>query len=65
MAEQIKEMAKCCPFYENGERCVEAQFPSECDLMCQMFGFMANLEAAGYRKPRDGEKCKNESGREV
>ena len=52
MNEYIKEMAKCCPFYENGECCVEAQFPSECDLMCQMFGFMANLEAAGYRKPR-------------
>ena len=65
MAEQIKEMAKCCPFYEKGECYVEAQFPSDCDLMCQMFGFMANLEAAGYRKQGDGEMSKNGSGREV
>ena len=65
MAEQIKEMAKCCPFYEKGECYVEAQFPSECDLMCQMFGFMANLEAAGYRKQRDGEMSQNESDRWV
>ncbi len=65
MNEYIKEMAKCCPFYENGECYVEAQFPSECDLMCQMFGFMANLEAAGYRKQGDGDMCKNGSDREV
>lgn len=41
------------------------QLPSECDLMCQMFGFMTNLEDAGCRKPRDGEMCKNGSDREV
>lgn len=47
---QIEEMAKCCPYYHNGECCADVTDICKCDLMCEMFGIFANLEAAGYRK---------------
>lgn len=55
MADQIKEMAKHCPFYDKGECYIDAQFTSDCDLMCHMFGLMTNLENDGYIKPRKGK----------
>ena len=48
--DQIEEMAKCCPYYDNGKCHPTTDETVECDLMCNMFGFMASLENAGYRK---------------
>lgn len=50
MNRQIKEMAKCCTFYHNGECCLDVTNIGDCDLMCEMFGVFANLESQGYRK---------------
>ena len=46
----IEEMAKCCTYYHKGECCADATDICKCDLMCEMFGVFANLEAADYRK---------------
>ena len=48
--EQIEEMAECCPYFWNGACTVDAANPTDCDLMCEMFGFMTSLANAGYRK---------------
>lgn len=47
---QIEEMAECCPYFWNGACTVDAANPTDCDLMCEMFGFMTSLANAGYRK---------------
>ncbi|MBO5701336.1 MAG: hypothetical protein J6S71_02750 [Clostridia bacterium] len=47
---QIEEMAECCPYFWNGACTVDATNPTDCDLMCEMFGFMTSLVNAGYRK---------------
>ena len=47
---QIEEMAKHCTYYHNGECFACANHPTECDLMCEMFGVFANLVMADYRK---------------
>jgi hypothetical protein len=47
---QIEEMAECCPYFWNGACTVDAANPTDCDLMCEMFGFMTSLVNAGYRK---------------
>lgn len=52
---QIEEMAKCCPYHDNGKCHPTDNETVDCDLMCNMFGFMANLENAGYRKQSEGE----------
>lgn len=52
---QIEEMAKCCPYYDTGKCHPTDNETVDCDLMCNMFGFMANLENAGYRKQSEGE----------
>lgn len=51
--EQIEEMAKCCPYHAEGNCLADTQI-TECNGMCLMFGFMANLEMAGYRKQSEG-----------
>ena len=56
--EQIEEMAECCPYFWNGACTVDAANPTDCDLMCEMFGFMTSLANAGYRKQSDGEWIK-------
>ena len=50
---QISEMAKHCTYHHNGECFAESNNPTDCDLMCEMFGLFANLEMAGYRKSAD------------
>ena len=55
---QIEEMAECCPYFWNGACTVDAAKPTDCDLMCEMFGFMTNLVNAGYRKQSEGEWVK-------
>ena len=52
---QIEEMAKCCPYHDNGKCRPTENEIADCDLMCNMFGFMANLHNAGYRKQSEGE----------
>ena len=47
---RIEEMAECCPYFWNGACTVDAANPTDCDLMCKMFGFMTSLVNAGYRK---------------
>ena len=47
---QIEEMAKHCTYHHNGECFAVSNNPTDCDLMCEMFGLFANLELAGYRK---------------
>lgn len=54
--EQIEEMAECCPYFWNGACTVDAANPTDCDLMCEMFGFMTSLANAGYRKQKQEEK---------
>lgn len=49
----IEEMAKCCTYYHNGECFVCSNHPTDCDLMCEMYGVFANLERASYRKASD------------
>lgn len=53
--QQIKEMAKCCTYYHNGECCADVTNICDCDLMCEMFGVFANLEKENYRKQSEGE----------
>lgn len=55
MKEQIDEMAECCPYFWNGACTVDAANPTDCDLMCKMFGFMTSLVNAGYRKQSEGK----------
>lgn len=52
---QIEEMAECCPYFWNGACTVDSANPTDCDLMCEMFGFMTSLANAGYRKQSEGE----------
>ena len=47
---RIEEMAECCPYFWNGACTVDAANPTDCDLMCKMFGFITNLIQDGYRK---------------
>ena len=49
MERQIDEMAKHCTYYSKGECYVDVLYPGECDLMCEVFGLLTNLEKAGYR----------------
>jgi hypothetical protein len=53
---QIEEMAECCPYFWNGDCTVDAAKPTDCDLMCEMFGFMTSLANAGYRKQSEDER---------
>jgi hypothetical protein len=46
-------MAKHCTYHHNGECFAESNNPTDCDLMCKMFGLFANLEMAGYRLASD------------
>jgi len=46
----IEEMAECCTYFWNGACTVDAAKPTDCDLMCEIFGVFANLGRAGYRK---------------
>ena len=57
---QIEEMAECCPYFWNGACTVDAIKPTDCDLMCEMFGFMTSLVNAGYRKQSEGEWVRQE-----
>jgi hypothetical protein len=52
---QIEEMAKLCPFYKDGKCEGDGDRLTDCDLMCKMFGFITNLQIAGYRKQTEGE----------
>lgn len=59
---QIEEMAKYCTYHHNGECFAVSNHPTDCDLMCEMFGLFANLEMAGYRKQSAGcDFCKTGS----
>lgn len=45
---RIEKMAECCPYFWNGGCTVDASNPTDCDLMCEMFGFMTNLVRADF-----------------
>lgn len=60
--EQIEEMAKCCTYFDNGKCCADVTNITECDLMCEMFGVLANLEMAGYRK---ADEVRKETAKEI
>lgn len=63
----IEKMAECCPYFWNGGCTVDASNPTDCDLMCEMFGFMTNLVRADFfnrewisvkdRLPKHEERC--------
>ena len=55
MNKQIEEMARCCTYHSAGKCYVDVLNPTDCDLMCEVFGIFANLENAGYRKQSEGE----------
>lgn len=58
--DRIEEMAECCPYFWNGACTVDAANPTDCDLMCEMFGFMTSLLHAGYRKQSEGSGQTNQ-----
>ena len=55
MNKRIEEMAKHCPFYEEGNCLLLEEDALECDMKCDMCTFMNTLYNAGYRKQIVGE----------
>ena len=55
MNKQIEEMAKHCPFYEEGNCLLLDEDVLECDMNCDMCTFVEALYNAGYRKQGEGE----------
>lgn len=54
MKEQIEEMGKLCPFYEEGKCNLLEDEAAECNFDCDMFDFARTLYNAGYRKQKHG-----------
>lgn len=50
MKEQIEEMGKLCPFYEEGKCNLLEDEAAECNFDCDMCDFARTLYNAGYRK---------------
>lgn len=50
MKEQIEEMGKLCPFYEEGKCNLLEDEAAECNFNCDMCDFARTLYNAGYRK---------------
>lgn len=55
MKEQIEEMGKLCPFYEEGKCNLLEDEAAECNFDCDMCDFARTLYNAGYRKQKEGE----------
>lgn len=50
MKEQIEEMGKLCPFYEEGKCNLLEDEAAECNFDCDMCDFARTLYNAGFRK---------------
>lgn len=54
---QIKEMAKLCPFHEEGKCNLLEDKAEECNFDCDICDFAKTLYNAGYRKQSEGRYC--------